>query len=339
MAQRRVPTKTNSGIESNSVTLAPTTTSGRDRTNDDDDDNVNVLFDSAEDKDLDPLIQKARTVRSLQLEPGDNADHGDDPDLDDERRSQIDRHKARIRHWKESEFACGLVEPSWELQRTFHKHMVGASETAPDEAGCGCCSARICPMFGAGRVGHMVVLKSSQQWVEHVQIDPETGERKVLRYTRPRLDCVVGPYWPMLVLITYPLIFGVSGWVFVSKVCKGLLNPALALAWVVLTIGLIMALALTGCRDPGILYRHDEPPPDLENTWRWNDQALSYRPRNAVYDPDTAVIVQDFDHTCPWTGTAIGGKNMLAFQFFVALVFLMLMLDIFLLTGVLDSNW
>ena len=38
-------------------------------------------------------------------------------------------------------------------------------------------------------------------------------------------------------------------------------------------------------------------------------------------------------YSCPWTGTAIGTKNMFAFQCFVALVFICLMFDIILLTG------
>jgi len=48
--------------------------------------------------------------------------------------------------------------------------------------------------------------------------------------------------------------------------------------------------------------------------------------------PDCKVIIEDFDHTCPWTGTAIGKKNMGSFQCFVGLVFACLILDIFLLT-------
>ena len=39
------------------------------------------------------------------------------------------------------------------------------------------------------------------------------------------------------------------------------------------------------------------------------------------------------DLSCPWTGTAIGKKNMTSFQFFVGLVFVCLMMDIVLLTG------
>jgi len=58
-----------------------------------------------------------------------------------------------------------------------------------------------CPMLNAGRVGNMVVLKSSQEWVEEIQEDEETGEHTSRRYTRPKLDVVVGPYWYVLKLV------------------------------------------------------------------------------------------------------------------------------------------
>ena len=32
---------------------------------------------------------------------------------------------------------------------------------------------------------------------------------------------------------------------------------------------------------------------------------------------DCGVIIDDFDHTCPWTGTGIGGKNMPFFTAFL----------------------
>lgn len=54
---------------------------------------------------------------------------------------------------------------------------------------------------------------------------------------------------------------------------------------------------MTAFRDPGILPRHHKIPPQHEGAWRWNDRAHSYRPRGAWYDPDTAVIVEGFDHT------------------------------------------
>ena len=61
-----------------------------------------------------------------------------------------------------------------------------------DQMPCGCCSAMVCYAIGAGRVGNMAVLKQSTEWVEE-QVEDEHGELKTKRFTRPRLDFVVGP--------------------------------------------------------------------------------------------------------------------------------------------------
>lgn len=131
----------------------------------------------------------------------------------------------------------------------------------------------------------------------------------------------------MLLFVTYPLIFAVSVWAFNVAILPGDKPFIVALGWFALTLGLIVALALTGCRDPGILYRYARPPPQVctdgidhsvfptccaylqrctppthfvaanrqdENRWRWNDQAQTYRPRNAYFDTDTAVVVEEF---------------------------------------------
>jgi hypothetical protein len=66
---------------------------------------------------------------------------------------------------------------------------VGKKET---NAGCTACSNVLCSPFG--RVGNMVVLKETRL---------PNGDR--------RLDYVIGPYWPVTVFVTYPLIFGISG--------------------------------------------------------------------------------------------------------------------------------
>lgn len=207
----------------------------------------------------------------------------------------------RTKIWLESPFAAGLTEPTWldEMEKSRRGRQQGHhdDEINADSSGCLCCSAMVCPYFGAGRVGNMAVLHSSNEWVEEVQHDEETGEKEVRRFTRPRLNIVVGPYWPMLFFITYPLIFGVSGWAFYMAILPGKMPAMIVLLWVVCTAGLISALAFTGCTDPGILYRHDNPPPQGENTWRWSDQAQSYRPRGAHFDSDTFVIVEEFDHT------------------------------------------
>ena len=63
---------------------------------------------------------------------------------------------------------------------------------------------------------------------------------------------------------------------------------------------------MISCRNPGILYRHSQqpqPPPSSDNNnteedeWRWNDQARSYRPKNARFDTECQVVIEGFDHT------------------------------------------
>lgn len=185
----------------------------------------------------------------------------------------------RVKNWKESPFAVGLTEPTWEAERLRLTKRKGEDPNPTlrfdedfvprDTTGCLCFSAFVCSYLGAGRVGNMAVLRSSAEWVEEVEQDEETGEEKVTRFTRPRLHCVVGPFWPMLLFVTYPIIFAVTYWAFTNAILPGKKHPLLVLGWCILTFGLIAALALTGCRDPGILYRHAQPPPQVsfEEIW------------------------------------------------------------------------
>lgn len=212
---------------------------------------------------------------------------------------QIEKHNLRLKHWQESPFATGLTEPTWldESRKPCKPSKgYGDSELERDHTGCLCCSAWVCSRLGVERVGNMSVLKASEEHVEEITIDEESGEMVVRSYTRPVIHMVVGPFWPMLFFITYPLIF-VASWYSFKLLLKGNLSIVLIFVWALCTISLIISLALTACSDPGILYKHPNPPPQEENTWRWTDQAMSYRPRRAYYDPDCAVVVRDFDHT------------------------------------------
>mmetsp|Transcript_11503 Transcript_11503/g.23735 ORF Transcript_11503/g.23735 Transcript_11503/m.23735 type:complete len:321 (-) Transcript_11503:182-1144(-) len=254
-------------------------------------------------------------------------------------RYHAESQQIRKQQWEESYFARGCTNSTWEAEygqlqengwRGECSKMMDQKDANP--VPCGCCSAILCSALGAGRMGNMAVLKQSNEWVTEEVPDEENGGTKTIRTTRPKLDFVAGPYWPMLIMVTYPLILGVSGVTLVTAIPH--VNPLVAFAWAACTIGLIVALAMTAFRDPGILPRHSNPPPGQdESLWRWNERALTYRPRGAWYDTDTAVVVEGFDHTCPWTGTAIGKKNMCAFQCFVTLVFVCLVFDIVLLTG------
>lgn len=242
---------------------------------------------------------------------------------------QREKHALRVKRWKESPFAVGLTECTWmdERSRPLKPNVMhGDSELAPDHSGCLCCSAKVCPLLGAGRVGNMIVLRQSQFWVEEEVVDEETGDLVKRKVSRPSLDIVVGPYWPMLVFVTYPLILGVSFWTFLGGIMAGAPKPfgktsvctmklraeglhvvtftltifflfltlVLVAMWLFFTVSLVASLTCTACRDPGILYRQTTSP---ESTWRWSDQAQTYRPPGAYYDPDSAVIVEDFDHT------------------------------------------
>ena len=155
------------------------------------------------------------------------------------------------------------------------------------------------------------------------------------------LDLVVGPFWPMLFFVTYPLILGVSFLTAYFSVFIPGQKWFISLAWSILTFALCFSLFSVSCRDPGIMMRYHEPgsssssSSDCHETtpWRWNEETQSYRPRDALYDPECACVIEEYDHTCPWTGTAIGKKNMFAFQCFVSLVCICLIMDVLLLTG------
>ncbi|KAL7468706.1 hypothetical protein ACHAXS_008938 [Conticribra weissflogii] len=319
------------------------------------------------------------------------------------------RGEAKIRHWKESEFAVGCVEPTWSdelesyrLKRAARRNrrtranggnagggglVWQMKEGAQDfkegveeacsgccqdeiDPGCGCVylSAVICSRLGAGRIGNMAVLKEKYIIVEEevndeaeseddeeIDNDIESGKgkgefskvakddvdddfrdkqaldankstsntsnnRKKTRMVRRReIQLIVGPFWPMLLCITYPLIFTVSFFAAWSGL-RG--RPLIVkIIWVLLTGQLIRSLFNTSFRDPGILRKRKTPPPveddydsdDSESNrrrrriafrwgnangpWRWSDQAQSYRPKSSMYDPDCKVVVEEFDHT------------------------------------------
>ncbi|KAL7535931.1 hypothetical protein ACHAXR_009810 [Thalassiosira sp. AJA248-18] len=355
----------------------------------------------------------------LEITNDDFAPHDDDDDStkQNNNRSSIEeqyhseREQTKLRHWKESDYAAGLVEPTWADEREMsskrggccccpNREALGQMFEEEIDPGCGCVflSSVVCSKLGAGRIGNMAVLKERWVMVEveadgdddddddnegREQIDGFVDGEKVVEQEealslhhrrngsecsndnktnstkktktklvrRREIELVVGPFWPMLIFITYPLIFGVSGLTLWNAIPG---KPFyVQIGWALLTGQLIRSLFNTGFRDPGILRRHKNPPPvneDLEGDdrprrkigfrwgneegpWRWSDQTQSYRPKNSMYCPDCKVVLEEFDHTCPWTGTAIGKKNMGSFQMFVGLVFVCLIMDIFLLTA------
>mmetsp|Transcript_19893 Transcript_19893/g.48838 ORF Transcript_19893/g.48838 Transcript_19893/m.48838 type:complete len:290 (+) Transcript_19893:126-995(+) len=245
--------------------------------------------------------------------------------------SRKEAKQKRIQEWKDGPFAASMVRTWDEEKSRYQGNMLKELASGNDSMPCICCSAFACSKIGAGRIGNIAVLKQSTEWVEEIE-EGEDGQPRTRRFTRPKLDFVIGPYWPMLFFVTFPIIFVVSGLTLVKRIPHT--HPGIVLIWLICTVGLIASLSLTAFRDPGILPRYEKPPATADaSSWRWSDRTHSYRPRGAFYDPDTGVIVEEFDHTCPWTSTAIGKKNMGSFQCFVGLVFVCLIFDIFLLTN------
>jgi len=286
---------------------------------------INTMTTRPAENGFNNLGKDSRVASIERLASDENIDEELAP-LSVEAEYQTERHRLRVKKWKESPFAVGLTEPTWLAERSRppeqsrdygdpevsdpfalqfflkfspHPHwkILLWIKLEKDHTGFLCCSAQICPLLGAKRVSNMAVLSSSQEWVEEVNEDDETGDFSSRRYSRPKLNVVVGPFWPVLVCVTYPLILGISGWTLWSGILAGGKSWAVVFIWASCTIALITSLTLTACRDPGILYKYHNPPPQDENTWRWCDKSQSYRPQRSFYDPDTAVVVEGFDHT------------------------------------------
>jgi hypothetical protein len=259
---------------------------------------------------------------------------------------QIDSSNSfKIKYWKQHPYAVGCVEPTWttdeeksndsqyndeETNTTVAHTPCSCSNSSSEEVDptCGCLllSRHICGRFGRKRIGNMVLMK------EGTIVDD--GNEQEGRLPRRRIDCVVGPYWPMLCFVTFPLILFVSALTASKAVFVHGSNPLMMFVWSCLTFGLCFSLYSVATSDPGILPKHTTPPDGSNNrTWFWNDRAQSFIPRGAYFDPDCAVVVVDFDHTCPWTGTAIGKGNMPYFQAFIVMLFICLIMDVILLTS------
>ena len=94
-----------------------------------------------------------------------------------------------------------------------------------------------------------------------------------------------------------------------------------------LTAASCVLLFVVGLADPGILPHYAEPPTGAE-AWRFSLQAKTYRPPDALYTRDCNVIIDGFDHVCPWTGTAIGRRNLAAFNIFLLSLFMLVCYDV-----------
>jgi hypothetical protein len=94
-----------------------------------------------------------------------------------------DKDETMRRRWKESPFAVGRTPATWADEETGYTSLCSAC-CSDSRYSYVLCSAVLCRR--AGRVGNMVVL--AQRMEEIVDVSGQ-------RIRRPRIMCIVGPYW------------------------------------------------------------------------------------------------------------------------------------------------
>lgn len=134
---------------------------------------------------------------------------------------------------------------------------------------------------------------------------------------------IVGPGWAICLFLTFPIILVgsslISYFLFFIE-CWWMLIIIDTLAFVTL-----VSLVFVSCSDPGLLERNTDET-SVMNGWCWDEQVGSFRPTTAVYCSDCKVVIKDFDHYCPWTGTSIGEGNIRAMNVFLISANLLLFL-------------
>jgi hypothetical protein len=150
---------------------------------------------------------------------------------------------------------------------------------------------------------------------------------------------IAGPCWPFCVGVTLPLIIGVAGVAsyFVFFTPNSPLPWWVACMYYPVLAGVLICLFCVSCRDPGLMERVTDEEAGAGG-WFWNEQVGSFRPPGALYCRECGVLIQDYDHLCPWTGTGIGGGNIFAFKAFVVGVNILcystiIIVAVFLLSG------
>uniref|UniRef100_A0A7S2WG88 Palmitoyltransferase n=1 Tax=Rhizochromulina marina TaxID=1034831 RepID=A0A7S2WG88_9STRA len=134
-------------------------------------------------------------------------------------------------------------------------------------------------------------------------------------------ELMLGPQWHLL-LITYAVVLTVSicvdGWVLSSRH-----TTERVVGWI-LTGFVLACLTALGLGDPGVVHTHAAPVGDFSS---YCDTCRSFRPIGAIHCNDCQVCVAGYDHHCPWSSKCIGAKNMVFFNLFLGLLFILMVYD------------
>lgn len=132
---------------------------------------------------------------------------------------------------------------------------------------------------------------------------------------------VLGPYWHFLV-VTLIALAAITGMVYGVVIPEAYASERfLGLAFAVLAIASLLATAVC---DPGIFPRYSKP---LAMDWTFSEYAQSYRPPGVIYCQQCQVLIEDYNHFCPWSGIVIGKGNEPYFRVFVVALTISLLYD------------
>ncbi|GFH46922.1 hypothetical protein CTEN210_03396 [Chaetoceros tenuissimus] len=255
----------------------------------------------------------------------------------------------RFRHWKEHTYAVGLAPISWKLEDQDEELDMMTVSTSFANHSYAIKLRRLlrldrfliikhpsnilCKNFG--RIGNMIVIHESNGWMKRntpIATDETSGKHTTctteVSYEQSHRLLVLGPYWATLFGVTLPFITLTTMYAALTAIFT---TAPIAfwtiILWYISTVTMYTSLFYTSIIDPGILPRYKDIPSD---DWRWNDQAQSFIPPKAVYEPGLKVVIEKYHHTCIFTGTAIGKNNTFSFLCFVYSFLTTMLLDLVL---------
>ena len=65
-----------------------------------------------------------------------------------------------------------------------------------------------------------------------------------------------------------------------------------------------------------------------DRNWTYSEYAQSYRPPGVIYCQQCQVLIEEYNHFCPWSGIVIGKGNEAYFQVFISAIVVALLYDV-----------
>lgn len=148
--------------------------------------------------------------------------------------------------------------------------------------------------------------------IGNIYVLAEYGERRL----------VLGPYWHFL-LVTLVMLAAINTIIYVVVLPAAYeIERVIGLSLAILAI---LSLICTAVTDPGVFPRYSRP---LADDWTYSEYAQSFRPPGVVYCQQSHLLIEDYNHFCPWSGTVIGKGNEVYFQVFISAIILSLIFDV-----------